>query len=509
MSDAAPATQAVGSALRPHLGTLLFGFVGSILVLCGSFGVGWLAPSSPVNRWKWLIPWRTELPGLITVTVLLTLGCWMLVAAWLRLGRELKPWTGSIKPTVTAMVLWTLPMMIALPIFSRDVFAYIGQGRIVLAGGNPYEQSISSINNWLQLGADAYWADSQTAYGPLFYWMAAAIVHFTGTNTEAGVFAFRLLAWAGMALVLVFLPKLAALHGVNPQRAVWITAASPLFLLSFIASAHNDALMVGLAVAATYFAARRWGVLAVFLLVLSIGIKPITIVMLPFLGLLWAGQGSSWPRRIRYWVYSAALALGMLAIMGLPGGFGFGWVKATLTSGGGYMVNYAPLGLLVLFFAGVLTVLQLDSAWVLPAVQMLGRLVAVVVIVYLLFRGSYSRLVQRMLIGFTALVVLSPVIHPWYLLWLLPFFAATGIRDDWQSLWVVVTVGFFVALGCSDQLFVWQFVADYKAILQVISVCVSIGCAALLVLAAKPTKASIQALLPRKRPFARRREAKR
>lgn len=509
MSDAALSAKAVGGALRPHVGTLLLGLLGSILVLCGSFGVGWLAPSSPVNRWRWLIPWRVELPGLITVTVLLTLGCWILVAAWLRLGRDMRPWTGSMKPTVTAMILWSAPMMLALPIFSRDVFAYIGQGRIVLAGGDPYEQSISSINNWLQLGADAYWADSQTAYGPLFYWIAAGIVHITGTNTEAGVFAFRLLAWAGTVLVLIYLPKLARLHGVNAPRAVWITAASPLFLLSFVASAHNDALMIGLAVAATYFAARRWGVMAVFLLVLSIGIKPITLVMLPFLGLLWAGPNSSWPRRIRYWAYSAALALGMLAVMGLPGGFGFGWVKATLTAGGGYMVNYAPLGLLVLFFVGILSVLQLDSAWVLPAIQMLGRLAALAVILFVLLRGSYSRLVQRMLVGFTALVVLSPVIHPWYLLWLLPFFAATGIRPDWQSLWVFATVGFFVALGCSDQLFVWQFVSDYKPILQIISVTISVLCAALLVLAAKPTKASVQALLPRTRPFSRRREAQR
>lgn len=29
-------------------------------------------------------------------------------------------------------------------------------------------------------------------------------------------------------------------------------------------------------------------------------------------------------------------------------------------------------------------------------------------------------------------MILLPIIQPWYLLWLLPFFAVVGIRSDWQ-----------------------------------------------------------------------------
>ena len=246
MSDVSTAPRMQGAGQVSVTPTILMGLLGSILVMAGSYGVGWLAMSSPINRWKWLVPWRTEFSGLICATIVLTIGAWMLVGAWLALGRKLRPWGSSLKPLIVATAVWSLPLMFAAPIFSRDVFAYIGQGRIVAGGGNPYELTISSMNNWLQLGADATWAESQTAYGPLFYWIAAAVVSVTGVATEPAIFGFRILAWLGIILLIVYVPKLAAVHGVNPVKATWYAVANPVVLLSFIASAHNDALMVGL-----------------------------------------------------------------------------------------------------------------------------------------------------------------------------------------------------------------------------------------------------------------------
>jgi len=478
------------------------GLGGALMVVFGSYGAGWLAAGSPLNRWRWAVPLRADIPGVVVSIVVLTAGVWVMVAAWLRLGRELVPWKGSLLAVWRAVLVWSAPLLLAVPIFSRDVYAYIGQGRIVLSGGNPYEETISSVPNWLQLGADVNWAESQTAYGPLFYWLSAGVMKLSGMSPEVAILGFRLLAWVGIALLMVYVPKLATLHGVNVTRAAWIAVANPFVLLSFVASAHNDALMVGLAVAATYHAAKRQGVLAIVLLVASVGIKPITLVLLPFLGLLWAGSRAGWPRRVGFWALSAVLALALCALMGVPGGFGFGWVAATLSSGGGYLVWFAPLGILAGGFAGMLQAIGLQAGWVLPAVQVAGRLAALVIIIFLLFRGKYSHLVQRMLLAFTALVVLSPVIQPWYLLWLLPFFAATGIREDWQSLWVYATVAFFVAFGCFDQIFILEFNMPWKGTMQLISIGVSAVCLVALLLFSRPLRAQLSALVPRLRfPF--------
>ncbi len=439
---------------------LVQGFIGALLVLLGSYGIGWLASVSPLNRDHLLIAVRTEQWGVITSTVVLTVGCWIMFRAWLRLGQELAGWAeGSLRTVKQACWAWGAPLLLCLPIFSRDVFAYIGQGRLVAAGQDPYVDGISTLSNWFQLGADVTWAESETPYGPLFLTIERLVNMVAGTSPDASVLLYRLVAFAGVVLCMIYVPKLADLHQVPGSKALWVTVSNPLFLISFIASAHNDALMVGLAVAGTYYAATRRGVLGVILVTASIGIKPITMVILPFIGLLWAGPGSSWRRRFLYWAYTLTLCLGIMALIGWVNGYGFGWLKVMLGTGTG-TVFFAPVGMFTTFFSGILDTLGLESDWVLGVVKVIARLASVAVVLFLMFRGSHSHLVQRLALAFAALVVLSPIIQPWYLLWLLPFFAATGIRDDWQLIWVYFTVAFFVAFGAADQIFIWQFLGS-------------------------------------------------
>lgn len=457
-----PATMAAPRVRR----TIVAGCIGSILIVVGSLGIGWLASVSPLNRVDILITLRTERWGVIASTLIMTIGAWIMFRAWLRLGQKLKGWPeGSLAAVKRACWAWGLPMLACVPIFSRDVFAYIGQGRLVGAGHDPYEQGISTISNWFQLGTDTMWAESATPYGPVFLNVEHLVMLIAGENPDLAIFLFRLVAYVGVVLCMIYTPKLAELHGVSGAKATWITVANPLFLISFIASAHNDSLMVGLAVAGTYFAATQRGIRGVLLVTASIGIKPITMVLLPFIGLLWAGPNSSWLRRFIYWGYTAGIGLGLMVAIGYANGYGLGWLTVMLTTGTGFSV-YSPLGILVNFLQGTLGSLSMDTSWVLPTLKLIGRLASVGVVLLLMFKGTHGHLVQRMVLAFTALVVLSPVIHPWYLLWLLPFFAASGIRDDWQIIWVYFTVAFFIAYGVADQLFVWQFLDHVKPLLK-------------------------------------------
>lgn len=443
-----------------HLSPLIQGFIGSIMITLGSFGVGWLASVSPMNRHPLLIAIRTENSGVIVSTVVLTLGCWILFRAWLRLGQQLAGWPeGSLATVNKAVWAWSVPMLLALPIFSRDVFAYIGQGRLVAAGQDPYKDGISTLNNWFQLGADITWAESETPYGPLYLNVEYWVNQLVGTSPDLSVFLFRLVAFAGVILCLIYVPKLAALHQVSGAKAAWISVANPLFLISFVASAHNDSFMVGLALAGTYYAATRRGVLGVVLVAASIGIKPITLVLLPFIGLLWAGPNASWPRKFLYWFYTAGLVGLIMALIGWANGYGFGWLSVMLGTGTGAVI-FAPLGALNAVLSGALATIGLPTEWILPLLKLIGRLASVGLVLLLIFKGKSTHLIQRMALAFSALVILSPIIQPWYILWLLPFFAVTGIRDDWQLLWVYFTTAFFIAFGAADQIFIWQFLGD-------------------------------------------------
>ena len=486
-------------AKKPHTGvsrTLFSGLIGSALILFGSFGVGWLASVSPLNQDRFFIMMRTEAAGVLTSVVLLTLGCWVLVRSWWRLGQKLAGWPeGSLKTIRRAVYLWSAPLLISIPIMSRDVFAYIGQGRLVMAGQDPYSDGISSVSNWFQLGTDTMWAEDGTPYGPLFLVIEYLVVAAVGFSTDLSILAFRLIAFSGVLLCLYYVPKLARLHSVDPAKATWVTVANPLFLLNFVASAHNDSLMVGLSVMAVYLACQRKGVLAVIVLTASIGIKPITLVLLPFIGLLWAGKDASWPRRILYWFYSGMILLLLMTLFGYLNGYWFGWLKVMLFTGTGYSI-FSPLGIAVMLLTGAVSAFGLSTDWILPALKLFGRLAGVALAMIVIFRGKYSHLVQRLAIGFSAIVVLSPVIHPWYLLWLLPFFAVTGIRDDWQMLWVHVTVLFFVAYQAADQLFIWQFLQeDLVPLASMLSWAISLAAIAYLVFLDRHTRSVLPQLL--------------
>ncbi len=436
---------------------LIAGFVGSMFMAVGSLGVGWLAPVSELRRVPLFIWMRTEAVGVGLSIVLLAIGGMLLVRAWLRLGQRVRHWGPQArKATLQATVAWGLPMMFSVPLFSRDVYAYIGQGRLMVEGFNPYENGISALSNYFQLGADKMWTEAPVPYGQLFLWIEQFVVWATQVHPEASVMLFRLAALIGIVLCVIYVPKLAELHGVNPHRALWLTAANPLFLTNFIASVHNDALMIGLALAGLYYCATRRFILGLVLVTLSIAVKPITIVFLPFIGLLWAGKNASWPRRFVFWGLTAGFSLAMLYAMSLVNGFGFGWING-LSAPGSIWIWYAPIGLLGLIVASISNAFGLEGWGLAKWVYDAGKVLAVGIVAWQIFRGDHDRLIRRLTLAFAAVVLLAPMIQSWYIVWLIPLFAVTGIRDDWQVKALYFVVSFFMVYAISDQLEVFPY----------------------------------------------------
>ena len=486
----------------PRFSPLAEGLLGSALILIGSYGVGWLVSISPLSRWDLLLPLRTTPAGVVLSTVALTLGCWLMFHAWLRLREVLHIGEQPLRCITRTAAVWMIPQLFVLPIFSRDVFAYLNQGRLVLQGEDPYTTGVSTLENWFQLGTDIVWAEDATPYGPLFLWLEAAVMRVSADQPDLAVFLFRLACAAGVVLMMIYVPRLARLLGADPARAQWLTAANPLLIISFISSVHNDSLMVGFALAGIYLAAtaerqRGRGVLAVLLVSLSIGIKPITMVLLPFIGLLWAWAGLrgrevslGWMRRLRHWAWTLLIAAAVMLGVGLisvAGGdaYGFGWLEVLGGTGTGSML-WSPVGLADALLTGALILAGMDHGWTLDVLRVVGRALSVMIVLVLMFlplraagsagpasapaSGSAAAvasstgadaqlraLVLRMTWAFAALVLLSPVIQPWYLLWLLPLVAVLRGDEGRGFVGIVLITAFFLAFGAADQLQVWQF----------------------------------------------------
>ncbi len=139
-----PATAAAEPVKRRAYVATIEGLLGSLMMFVGSIGTGWIANGSPMIRQPVVIALRTEGWGVTVSTVLLTVGAMVLMRSWLRLGQRLAEWgKSSLRSVVIAISAWSLPLLFCVPVFSRDVYAYTGQGRLVMEVQNPYQVGIS------------------------------------------------------------------------------------------------------------------------------------------------------------------------------------------------------------------------------------------------------------------------------------------------------------------------------------------------------------------------------
>ncbi|MET1036395.1 MAG: polyprenol phosphomannose-dependent alpha 1,6 mannosyltransferase MptB [Arthrobacter sp.] len=436
------------------------GFVASMMILVGSWGVGWLATTqqSIFARTTFLNPLRVESAGVVACTVLLALGSMILCRAWLRLGQRGGPQTrASLAAVRNAVLLWSAPLMFTFPIFSRDVYSYLGQGRLMHAGMSPYENWISQLPGWFAQGSDSLWAESASPYGPLFLMASRGVYYVTGGVPEAGVAIFRVFAAGGVLLCLYALPRLARRLGSDDAWAVWISVANPLFLLNMVAGVHNDAVMVGgllLGFLLVFRGNRLAGVLAV---AVAISIKPIVVLALPFLGLAMVARDAGWAARVRAWLYTALVAGAATALLGWASGLWFGWIKAMATAGSAAF-PYAPVGLLGLGVGWLSSLLGGDLEDTADVVYALFKALTVGLTVWLALRRPGGPPVLHCAYALTAAVLLAPIIQPWYLLWLVPLFAASRVYGGWWVKgWYLLSM-VLVLVGVVDQLSVAQWI---------------------------------------------------
>ncbi|MCS5735476.1 polyprenol phosphomannose-dependent alpha 1,6 mannosyltransferase MptB [Herbiconiux daphne] len=472
-------------SLPPPL-RLVIGLVGSLAITAGSLGVGWLAPGSSLQTQPFIALLRNSHAAAWVCTLLVVAGVLLLLAAWLSLGLSLRAsprLSPSLSPRLsprgrtdaagtrapdaaaarrastraplrqvaTSAIVWSAPLLFALPLFSRDIYAYLGQGRMLVAGLDPYTDVMADVPGWFEAGVDIKWSTTVTPYGPLFVLLARIVVVATSwLPIEASLFGMRLLAVAGLAMLAYYGWRIARLRGFNEAAVLWAIAASPLVLMNFVVAGHNDALMLGLIVAGAYWALRQRPVLATLLVTAAIGIKPIALIALPIIGIIWAGSTANWGALIRRWAAVAAIAAGSIVALGVGLGVGVGWI------------------------AGLGTPIEIGSWYSIPRILSLwsrdladglggdGDQVRSIVVLAFLAIGcaiaAFLVTVKRradplwLLAGvFAALALFSPLLHPWYGLWLLSLCAVAGLRRLWQARLFVYATVFFVLIGISGE----------------------------------------------------------
>jgi alpha-1,6-mannosyltransferase len=349
-------------------------------------------------------------------------GVVLLTAAWALLGRLVR---GPEPPTPRALLLvlavWAAPLLLAPPLFSRDVYSYLAQGAMVEAHIDVYAHGPSRLGGPLADEVAPLWQHTGAPYGPVFLAVAAALSGLTQGELPAGLFGMRLVALAGVALMAAALPRLARHSGADPAAALWLGALNPLVLLHLVAGAHNDAVMLGLLGAGLVAALGRWPVLGTALVTLAALVKAPAVLGLAAVVVLQVRAG----RRPARAVLTTTAAAGATTVVATAvAGTGYGWIAALNTPVSPQ--NWALTSLLGRATHALLERLGSDLApLAVPAWHTLGVAAAVVAIVVIWLRLR-PHPVYALGLSLAAVAALGPALRPWYALWGLFLIAAAA-----------------------------------------------------------------------------------
>lgn len=485
--------QAVGSPLhaaeRTLLGrTRLFGATGTVLMAIGALGAG----ARPVVQDPTFGVRLLNLPSRIqTVSLTMTtVGAVMMALAWLMLGRfalgKRQMSRGDLDRT---LLLWVLPLLIAPPMYSKDVYSYLAQSQISRDGLDPYRvgpESGLGLGHVFTLSVPSVWRETPAPYGPLFLWVGRGISALTGENIVAAVLCHRLVVLAGVAMIVWAMPRLARRCGVSEVSALWLGAANPLLIMHLVAGIHNEALMLGLMLIGVEVALRGvdsprlfpaswrrpgpdWEPLGMLLagsilIVLSSQVKLPSLLALGFVTMALACRcGGTLRALLLSGGGMGGLALAVIGLVGWASGLGFGWI---FTLGTANVVRswLSPPTLLALATGqvGILLGLGDHTTAVLALTRAMGVLIIMVLVSWLLvavFRGRLHP-IGGLGVALGICVMLFPVVQPWYLLWAIIPLACWATRTGFREAVIVITlvVGIFGPTANGDRFALFQIV---------------------------------------------------
>jgi len=423
------------------------GCVGSLFVLVGGAQSGSPFTSKVRDAWFFGLGQGVSSAGhnatfLGVATVYL--GVILMIGAWCEVVRTLRRHQGTpVKEVLAMMLAWAAPVIVMPPLFSRDVYSYAAQGEMVSRGINPYLHGPTALgpNPYFTL-VDPIWRQAHAPYGPAWERLAGGIVQLARHDVIATIVGFRLIALLGIALMAWGVLALARSIGRDPAAALAVGVLNPLVLLVLLGGAHNDALMLGLLVAGCAVARRGHVLVGLALCALAAEVKVPALIGALFIGWWWSDEAGSWRARATRIVQAVLAVAVLMVLIGLWCGLGWRWLGGL--SDPGVVVSWADpmtaVGLALSHVAGALGLGHHASVFI-QCARVVGLAVAACVSVVLLLRDRADK-VQALGWSLLAIVILGPIVWPWYETWGFVFLAV--IAETW-TLRLVLTLS---AIAC-------------------------------------------------------------
>jgi alpha-1,6-mannosyltransferase len=415
----------------PEARPALVGALGATMITAGGLGAGSTRLHDPLLE-SMHLSWLRFGHGLVLSSLLLWGGVALMLMAWLWLGRRVVDRTATEYTMVATTGFWLTPLLLSVPVFSRDTYSYLAQGALLRDGFDPYLVGPIDNPNSLLDNVSPIWTTTTAPYGPAFILVAKFVTMLVGNDVVAGTMLLRLCMLPGLTLLIWAAPKVARHVGASGAAALWICVLNPLVIIHLMGGVHNEMLMVGLMMAGIALSFRGHPAFGAALIAVAVAVKATAGLALPFMVWVWARglrDRRNFPPAKAFAVATAAsvaVFVAVFAVLSLAAGVGLGWLTAL--AGSVKIVNWltVPTATANLINAVVGLVVPVNFYAVLETTRIIG--IATIAISAPLLWWRFRRTDRDALMGIALLmgivVLFVPAALPWYYTWPLAIVAA-------------------------------------------------------------------------------------
>ncbi len=281
------------------------------------------------------------------------------------------------------------------PIGSDDYYRYLWDGKVIANGINPYryapsDPALAALHSKI-LPAHINFADMKTIYPPLaeiLFYISYKIGGEGFIGLKFMLFVFDMGTILGIFLIVKTL-------GIS-YKSILMYALCPLPLFQFFVDGHMDGFGISLLVFGILFYLKERKFLSYLFIGLSICVKPLGLILIPLLFF----SEKKWLDRFKVVLIPAAVCF----ILYLPFIFSGSPFQALITFTENWTFNGVVFDLLDLFFHDNQRTRAICGALLLIA--------------YLPIVFNRKDLLTKIYYSIFLLFIFSPVVHPWYLSWL-------------------------------------------------------------------------------------------
>ncbi|MDA8278239.1 MAG: polyprenol phosphomannose-dependent alpha 1,6 mannosyltransferase MptB [Actinomycetota bacterium] len=446
--------------LSPSLAQIRYlGFAGSMMIVLGSLAPGSPFTSKPVGSWFIGIQGSPfvfdQVPSYIA-QVILYLGLLAVLVSWFQIVRAVVAKSVTTKFLLVTSLWWFIPLLIAGPLFSRDVYSYAAIGEMVSRHISPYLYGPNILGATPYLNTvDPFWGNAPAPYGPLFLWIAGASAVLSGHDAFVTMLILRALSIGVVIAIAAVAMKVAKIAGYDPKLALVLVGMNPIFVYHLASSAHNDAIMMlGLALGVWAFK-RNHHYLATFAITAGASVKVPVIVAVAAIAFLSTPERNLVSKIVPA-IKHGAVMIATLAGFTVASGVGWGWIH-NLSTPGTVVSPAVPTTIVAAWLSRFVGLFGIHGSFglLLTLFRGLGLLLAALITLYLVYNISTLGFEKAVGLSLLAVVLLGPVIQPWYITWGLMVLAMKPTIRTTSAIVFVSILGMVLGLPDGPSIVAW------------------------------------------------------